>query len=109
MPAEAGIHANRRDALNDSVAARHRRRHGSDRAAADEVSGVKLPCVYILASRRHGTLYIGVTSSLARRMSEHEQGLIDGFTKQYGVVRLVYFETHQDMDAAIRREKRLKA
>ena len=68
----------------------------------------KTPCVYILASRRNGTLYIGVTSDLAQRVTLHKQDLIEGFTKKYGVHRLVYYEMHPTMDAAILREKRLK-
>jgi putative endonuclease len=68
----------------------------------------KCPCVYILASRRNGTLYIRVTSDLAQRVNLHKQGLIAGFTKKYGVHRLVYYEMHPAMDAAIRREKQLK-
>ena len=69
---------------------------------------MKNPCVYILASKRLGTLYIGVTSDLHGRMSQHAQGLVDGFTKKYGVKRLVYYEMHETMEAAIRREKQLK-
>ena len=69
---------------------------------------MKQPCVYILASRRHGTLYIGVTSSLARRVMQHREGLIPGFTRRYGVKRLVWYEVHDTMEAAIQREKRLK-
>ena len=68
----------------------------------------KTPCVYILASRRNGTLYIGVTSDLAQRVTLHKQDLIEGFTKKYGVHRLVYYEMHPTIDAAILREKRLK-
>ncbi|KAB2910511.1 MAG: GIY-YIG nuclease family protein [Hyphomicrobiaceae bacterium] len=68
----------------------------------------KQPCVYILASKRNGTLYIGVTSDLLQRTGLHKQDLIEGFTKRYGVHRLAYYEMHQTMDAAIRREKRLK-
>jgi putative endonuclease len=64
--------------------------------------------VYILASRRNGTLYIGVTSDLRRRVWEHREGLIPGFTKTYGVKMLVYFETFDDIHAAIARESRLK-
>ncbi len=64
--------------------------------------------VYILASRRNGTLYIGVTSDLQRRVYEHKQGLVLGFTKKYGVKLLVYFETFTDIGAAIHRESRLK-
>jgi putative endonuclease len=64
--------------------------------------------VYILASKRNGTLYIGVTNDLARRMWEHREGLIPGFTKTYGVKMLVYYETFDDINAAIHRETRLK-
>jgi putative endonuclease len=64
--------------------------------------------VYILASGRYGTLYIGVTSSLIRRVWEHREGLVDGFTKQYGVKNLVWFEQHADIYAAITREKQIK-
>ena len=64
--------------------------------------------VYILASRRNGTLYIGVTSDLSRRVWEHREGLIPGFTKTYSVKMLVYFETFDDIHAAIARESRLK-
>ncbi len=67
------------------------------------------PCVYILASRRHGTLYIGVTSNLLTRLYQHRDGVIDGFTKRHGVHRLVYFEMIERMEAAIAREKQLKA
>jgi putative endonuclease len=64
--------------------------------------------VYILASRIGGTLYIGVTNDLVRRGYEHRESLVQGFTKKYEVHRLVYFEQHSDIEAAIRREKRLK-
>jgi putative endonuclease len=68
----------------------------------------KTPVIYILASQRNGTLYIGVTSNLQRRVSEHKGDLVDGFTKKYGVHRLVYYEIHQDMASAITREKQMK-
>ena len=68
----------------------------------------KAPCVYILASRRNGTLYIGVTSDLFSRVGLHKQDLIEGFTKKYRVHLLVYYEMHETMEAAIRREKHLK-
>jgi putative endonuclease len=64
--------------------------------------------VYILASQRNGTLYVGVTNDLVRRMREHKDGLADGFTKKYGVKTLVYFEVFQDINEAIAREKRIK-
>ena len=66
------------------------------------------PTVYLLASRRNGTLYVGVTSDLIKRVAEHRDGLIEGFTKDYGVNRLVWFEQHATMEAAILREKRIK-
>ena len=69
---------------------------------------VKQPAVYILASKPYGTLYVGVTSKLADRIEAHWNGSVDGFTKQYGVHTLVYFEAHADMYEAIQREKRLK-
>ena len=64
--------------------------------------------VYILASKIGGTLYIGVTSNLVKRVYEHRTEVVAGFTKEYGVHRLVYFEQHTDIEAAIRKEKRLK-
>ena len=66
------------------------------------------PCVYILASQRNGTLYVGVTSDLAQRVSLHKQNLVEGFTNKYRVHMLVYYETHSTMVAAIRREKLIK-
>ncbi|MDH3267851.1 MAG: GIY-YIG nuclease family protein [Ignavibacteria bacterium] len=64
--------------------------------------------VYILASKRNGTLYTGITNDLVRRVYEHKSGLIKGFTKKYSVNKLVYFESTNDVNAAILREKRLK-
>ena len=66
------------------------------------------PCVYILASARHGTLYIGVTSDLPTRVWTHKQDLVEGFTKRYGVHTLVWYELHDSMADAITREKQLK-
>jgi putative endonuclease len=68
----------------------------------------KQPAVYILASGRNGTLYIGVTSDLLKRVWEHKNDLLEGFTKRYGVDRLVYYELHEDMVSAITREKQMK-
>ena len=68
----------------------------------------KQPAVYILASGRNGTLYIGVTNNLVRRVWQHREGLIDGFTKRYDVEKLVHFECFDDVRQAIHREKRLK-
>ena len=64
--------------------------------------------VYIVTDKPDGTLYVGVTTDLARRAAQHRAGEIDGFTKRYGLKRLVYFEPHEDISAAIHREKRLK-
>ena len=64
--------------------------------------------VYILTSKRNGTLYIGVTSNLLGRLQKHREGLMEGFTKDYGVKRLVWFEQHATMEHAIAREKRIK-
>ena len=64
--------------------------------------------VYIMASARNGTLYIGVTTDLARRVSEHRQGFVPGFTQKYKVNRLVYYEEHADIREAIAAEKRFK-
>jgi len=64
--------------------------------------------VYILASRRNGTLYIGMTSNLAKRVYEHKHDLVGGFTKRYRVYDLVYYEVYEDVREAITREKRLK-
>ena len=68
----------------------------------------KQPAVYILASRRNGTLYIGATSDLVKRVWQHRNDLVAGFTKKYGVHTLVYYELHGDMNEAIRRERQLK-
>jgi predicted GIY-YIG superfamily endonuclease len=70
---------------------------------------MKAPVVYIVASKRNGTLYCGVTSDLARRAYEHRNGVIEGFTKRYGCNRLVWYEPHDRMDDAIAREKQIKA
>jgi len=72
------------------------------------MSAPKQPAVYILASRRNGTLYIGVTSELAKRIWQHRNDVIEGFTKKYGVHTLVYYELHSNMAEAIRREKQMK-
>ena len=63
---------------------------------------------YIMASGRNGTLYIGVTSDLIARVWQHREGNVDGFTKKYGCKTLVWFERHDDIEAAIRREKQMK-
>ncbi|MDJ0979297.1 MAG: GIY-YIG nuclease family protein [Erythrobacter sp.] len=68
----------------------------------------RVPCVYIIASKPYGTLYIGVTSDLVGRLWQHRNGEIEGFTKRYKVHRLVRYEAFGDMESAIKREKRLK-
>ena len=69
---------------------------------------LKIPCVYILASQRDGVLYIGVTSDRHGRMSDHVDGVFEGFTKRHNIKMLVYYELHETMDAAIKREKQIK-
>jgi|SRR5882757_5056295 len=72
------------------------------------VSALRSYVTYILASRRNGTLYVGVTNDLARRIYEHREGLVDGFTRRYGVKMLVHWEAFEDPRHAIQREKNLK-
>ena len=69
---------------------------------------MKLPCVYMLPNRRNGTIYIGVTSNLVQRIWQHKNDLVDGFTKRHHLHRLVWYESHSTMEAAITRERRLK-
>ena len=69
---------------------------------------MKIPCVYLLASKRNGTLYVGVTSNLVQRVWQHRSGFVEGFTKRYGVHRLVWYEVHETMESAILREMALK-
>ncbi len=69
---------------------------------------IKQPAVYILASKKNGTLYTGVTSDLIKRIWEHKNNMVDGFTKHYRVHDLVWFELHESMDSAIAREKNIK-
>lgn len=70
---------------------------------------MKLPCVYILASGQNRTLYTGVTSNLPQRVGQHRMHLAQGFTRNYGVDRLVWYEVHPSMVSAIQREKRIKS
>ncbi|MDH7640734.1 GIY-YIG nuclease family protein [Sphingomonas oryzagri] len=70
---------------------------------------MKQPAVYIMASRKSGTLYTGVTSNLPQRVWQHREGTADGFTKRYGCTLLVWFEPHATMESAILREKQIKA
>ena len=71
-------------------------------------SYTRTPCVYILANKPNGTLYIGVTSNLVQRVWQHKNGFVEGFTRRYHVHRLVWYETHESMDGAISREKAIK-
>jgi putative endonuclease len=78
------------------------------KAGIQKASVNKQPAVYILASKRNGTLYIGVTSELVKRVWEHKNNMVEGFTKRYNVHRLIWYELHANMESAITREKRLK-
>ena len=69
---------------------------------------MRIPCVYILANEPYGTLYIGVTSNLVRRVWEHKNDFVAGFTRRYRVHRLIWHEVHESMESAISREKALK-
>jgi putative endonuclease len=69
---------------------------------------MKRPCVYMLASQRNGTLYIGVTSNLVKRIHQHKMDVADSFTKQHDVHTLVWYEVHDTMESAITREKQMK-
>ena len=66
------------------------------------------PCVYLLASKPNGTLYVGVTSNLIQRVWQHKEDLVEGFTRRYGAHTLVWYEAHDNMESAIAREKALK-
>ena len=70
---------------------------------------MKQPAVYILASERNGTLYVGVTSDLIARTWQHKEHVVEGFTKHYDVTMLVWYELHGDVNAAMQREKQIKA
>ena len=70
---------------------------------------MKQPCVYIVASGRNGTLYVGVTGNLPKRAFEHREGQVAGFSKRYGCKVLIWYELHETMIAAITREKQIKA
>jgi putative endonuclease len=77
--------------------------------AIHETDSLLMPAyVYILINRPNGTLYVGVSSDLVGRVAQHREGNIEGFTKQYGLKRLVYFEVYDDIRIAIQREKNMK-
>jgi putative endonuclease len=83
------------------------RLHGND--GAYKICGMKKQFfVYILASKPYGTLYTGMTSNLPQRIAKHRDGLYDGFTKKYGIKKLVWYEAHDSAEAAIIREKQIK-
>jgi putative endonuclease len=95
------------------VDARHKTRHDDEGASllswrAGERRRMRGGWVYIMTNRPNGTLYVGVTSDLARRAWEHREGVAEGFSKRYDLKRLVFAEHHEDIAAAIQREKNLK-
>ncbi|MHA1597096.1 MAG: GIY-YIG nuclease family protein [Alphaproteobacteria bacterium] len=69
---------------------------------------MKTSCVYMLASRRNGTIYTGVTGNLNKRLHQHKDEAVDGFTKEHAVHSLVWYEVHENMESAIMREKQIK-
>ena len=69
---------------------------------------MKLPCVYMLASKRNGTLYTGVTSNLVQRVWQHKNKLVEGFSEKYSTHNLVWYEVHETIESAIKREKMIK-
>jgi putative endonuclease len=69
---------------------------------------MKQPCVYIMANKRNGTLYTGVTSNLVQRVHQHKEGVVEGFTSKYDCKMLVWYEPHETMESAIQREKQIK-
>ena len=79
-----------------------------DNGNSEPVRDTFQPCVYILASRKCGTLYVGATSNLLQRLHRHRQGLIPGFTRRYGVRHLVHYEVLEMMEAAANRERQIK-
>ena|GEM_PF-43804 len=89
----------------------HPRRDGAIRSKPEFQCRMyeKIPCVYILASRKNGTLYVGVTSNLLKRIWEHKHDVVEGFTKRYSVHDLVYYQVAPSMESAIYREKQIKA
>jgi putative endonuclease len=93
-----------REAPKQGVDARHKAGHRRELCFIRPMGG----WVYMMSNRRNGTLYVGVASDLPRRAYQHREGLLEGFTKRYGLKRLVYFEQHDDIRAAIQREKNMK-
>lgn len=83
--------------------------HAGIYSTGTEARMERQPCVYVLASKRNGTLYVGVTSNLIKRVWEHKQHFVAGFTQKYRVDRLVWYELHETMESAISREKAIKS
>ena len=97
-----------RGSTTESTRRIHRRTNTIANTSNRRTPHVKSPTVYILASKPRGVLYVGVTSNLARRVGQHREGLVKGFTKRYNVKILVWYEQHPTMLGAIAREKALK-
>ena len=118
IPAQAGIHL---DLLYESGILHYypqdricsgrctARTPASDPPGYHTLMRERLPCVYVLASSQRGTLYVGVTSNLPKRVFQHRNDLVDGFSRRYRVHDLVWYELHETMESAIQREKALKA
>jgi putative endonuclease len=105
IPAQAGIQGWRPDLAADTASSLPSfRRKQESRGATMH----RQPAIYILASKRNGTLYIGVTSELAKRVWQHKNNVVEGFTRRYNVHQLVWYELHETMASAIAREKALK-
>jgi putative endonuclease len=107
IPAKAGIQLmghRLAQLLGQGMDSRLRGNDVGRKVMRDEI----LPTIYILASHRNGTLYVGVTSDLIQRLYQHRDGTFGGFTSDHGVLRLVWFETGASMEEAIRREKQIK-
>jgi putative endonuclease len=101
-PAKAGVQGYKLDVALDS------RFRGNDEVEVGNIVPMRRPCVYILASQRNGTLYVGVTSNLTQRIEQHRADAVPSFTERYNVHRLVYAEFHETMPDAILREKQMK-
>ena len=98
--------------MTEAVIASEAKQSSADRDAPQSLNGtvaMKQPAVYIMTSQRNGTLYVGVTSDLPRRVYQHREGLVPGFTTRYACKQLVWYELHDSMAGAITREKQIKA
>jgi putative endonuclease len=110
VPAKAGTHTEpaRQQLIFCFASSAHRSLNPTMLRRYLEMSMDKSSYVYILASGLNGTIYVGVTSDLVKRVWQHREGLADGFTKQYGIKKLVWYEIHTEIAEAIRREKQIK-